>query len=52
MGVPLHLTARVAESTDDRAVVEATLEAAGQVTATCRGIFVAVREGHPAYHLR
>jgi acyl-coenzyme A thioesterase PaaI-like protein len=52
MGVPLRLTARVVESTDDRAVVEATLQAAGQITATCRGTFVAVREGHPAYHLR
>ena len=25
-------------------------EAAGKVTATCRGVFVAVKEGHPAYH--
>lgn len=49
MGVPLHLTARVVESQEDRAVVEATLEAQGQVTATCRGTFVAVREGHPAF---
>jgi acyl-coenzyme A thioesterase PaaI-like protein len=49
--VPLHLTARVVESTaDDRAIVEATLEANGKVTATCRGTFVAVKEGHPAYH--
>ena len=35
---------------DDRAVIEATLEAGGKVTATCRGTFVAVKEGHPAYH--
>lgn len=47
---PLTLRARVVESSDDRAVVEATLEARGQVTATCRGTFVAVKEGHPAYH--
>jgi len=47
---PLHLTARVVESEGDRATVEATLESGGQVTATCRGVFVAVREGHPAYH--
>jgi acyl-coenzyme A thioesterase PaaI-like protein len=46
----LHLTARVVESAADRAVVEATLEAGGRVTATCRGTFVAVKEGHPAYH--
>jgi acyl-coenzyme A thioesterase PaaI-like protein len=46
----LHLTARVVESDADRAVVEATLEANGKVTATCRGTFVAVKEGHPAWH--
>ncbi len=46
----LMLRARVAESSEDRAVVEATLEAGGKVTATCRGTFVAVKEGHPAYH--
>ncbi|MGH9317860.1 MAG: PaaI family thioesterase [Thermoanaerobaculia bacterium] len=50
MDVPLHLKARVVESSEDRAVVEAELSAAGQVTATCRGTFVVVREGHPAYH--
>jgi acyl-coenzyme A thioesterase PaaI-like protein len=47
---PLHLRAQVVESSADRATVEATLESEGNVTATCRGIFVAVREGHPAYH--
>jgi len=47
---PLRVTARVVESTDDRATTEATLEAGGRVTATCRGTFVAVRPGHPAYH--
>jgi acyl-coenzyme A thioesterase PaaI-like protein len=45
----LHLRAHVVESTDDRAVVEVTLEANGKVTARCRGTFVAVKEGHPAY---
>jgi hypothetical protein len=35
---------------EDRAVVDATLEANGKVTATCRGTFVAVKPGHPAYH--
>lgn len=50
MDAPLHLVARVVEAGADRAVVEARLEAAGKVTATCRGVFVAVREGHPAYH--
>jgi acyl-coenzyme A thioesterase PaaI-like protein len=47
---PVLLRARVVESTDDRAVVEGTLEGGGRVCATCRGTFVAVRPGHPAYH--
>jgi len=50
MDEPLTLRARVVESDADRAVVDATLEAGGKVTATLRGTFVAVREGHPAYH--
>jgi acyl-coenzyme A thioesterase PaaI-like protein len=50
MDVPLHLKARVVEAQGDRAIVEASLEANGKVTATCRGTFVAVREGHPAFH--
>jgi acyl-coenzyme A thioesterase PaaI-like protein len=50
MDAPLHLRARVVESSGDRATIEATLEAKGKVTATCRGTFVAVKEGHPAYH--
>ena len=44
------LHAKVVESEGDRAVVEATLTANGKVTATCRGTFVAVKEGHPAFH--
>lgn len=46
------LEARVAESTEDRAVIEATLHSVGnpKVMATCRGTFIAVKEGHPAYH--
>ena len=47
---PVRIVARVVESTADRATVEATLEAAGRVCATCRGVFVAVPPGHPAYH--
>jgi acyl-coenzyme A thioesterase PaaI-like protein len=47
---PVRLRARVVDSAADRATVEATLESAGQTTATCRGVFVAVKEGHPAYH--
>jgi uncharacterized protein (TIGR00369 family) len=50
MDAALKLRARVVESADDRAVVEASIEANGKTTATCRGTFVAVPEGHPAYH--
>jgi acyl-coenzyme A thioesterase PaaI-like protein len=46
----LHLSAKVADSRADRATVLATLSAHGKVTAECRGTFVAVREGHPAFH--
>jgi acyl-coenzyme A thioesterase PaaI-like protein len=49
-GGPVRLVARVVESTDRRAVVDAELRAGDQVTATCRGTFVAVQPGHPAYH--
>ena len=47
---PVHLRARVVESSEDRAVIEATMTSGDQVTATCRGTFVAVKPGHPAYH--
>ena len=47
---PVRLSARVVESKGDRAVVEAELVAGGKVCATCRGTFVAVKPGHPAYH--
>jgi acyl-coenzyme A thioesterase PaaI-like protein len=47
---PLQLRARVVSSTGNRAVVEAELVSGGEVCATCRGTFVAVNPGHPAYH--
>jgi acyl-coenzyme A thioesterase PaaI-like protein len=47
---PVQLKARVVESTGDRVVVEGTLEAEGKLRATCKGTFVAVQPGHPAYH--
>ena len=47
---PVRLRAHVVESTGDRAIVESSLEAGGKTTATCRGTFVAVKPGHPAYH--
>ena len=46
----LRFRARPTQTSDDRATVEATLEANGKVCATCTGTFVAVREGHPAFH--
>lgn len=46
----LQLVATVAESKEDRAVIDAKLIAGGKVCATCRGTFVAVKPGHPAYH--
>ncbi len=47
---PLRLSARVVESSADRVVVEAEIGSGGEVTATCRGTFVAVPPGHPAHH--
>lgn len=46
----LSLRARVVEATKDRCVVEGTLTAEGKLRGTCRGTFVAVEPGHPAYH--
>ena len=46
----LALRAKAVEQSQDRAVIEATLEGNGKITATCRGTFVAVKEGHPAWH--
>jgi acyl-coenzyme A thioesterase PaaI-like protein len=47
---PIFLSARVVEAKEDRAVVEAELSAGGKICATCSGMFVAVKPGHPAYH--
>lgn len=47
---PIQLSAKIVDLTDDRATVEGTLTAGGKVCATCRGVFVAVKEGHPAFH--
>lgn len=49
MDGPITLRARVVEAQGIRAVVEGTLEAGGQICATCRGTFVAVGPDHPAY---
>jgi acyl-coenzyme A thioesterase PaaI-like protein len=47
---PLLLRARPVAVEGEKVTVEATLESGGKVTATCRGVFVAVKPGHPAYH--
>ena len=47
---PVQLSAKVVESEGNRATVDGTLSAGGKVCATCRGVFVAVKEGHPAFH--
>jgi acyl-coenzyme A thioesterase PaaI-like protein len=46
----IFLSAKVIESSTDRAIVEATLTAEEKIRATCRGTFVVVKPGHPAYH--
>jgi acyl-coenzyme A thioesterase PaaI-like protein len=47
---PVHLRARVVDSGKRSATVEAELSSGSVITAKCRGTFVAVQEGHPAYH--
>ncbi|MFI5390156.1 MAG: PaaI family thioesterase [Bacteriovoracales bacterium] len=44
------MTAKIIELSDRKAIVEAELMANGTLCATCRGTFVAVSEGHPAFH--
>ena len=49
-GVELHVLAEVEDLQEDRASIKMTLTAEGKVCATGKGLFVAVKEGHPAYH--
>ena len=44
----LRLTARVTESEGHRVTVAAEILAGGEVTASCTGLFVAVRDDHLA----
>jgi acyl-coenzyme A thioesterase PaaI-like protein len=46
----LQLRARVLESSEDRATVEGILLSDGRTCAVLKGLFVAVKPGHPAYH--
>ena len=47
---PIKLVARVVESSSRWARTEAELIADGETTAIGSGVFVAVKEGHPAWH--
>lgn len=49
---PVKLHARVVTASADRVEIEAELTSTstGRMCATCRGTFVAVSPGHPAYH--
>ncbi|MGE3919488.1 MAG: PaaI family thioesterase [Gammaproteobacteria bacterium] len=47
---PVELKARLKSIEGDRATISGELWADGKLCATCEGIFVAVKPGHPAYH--
>ena len=47
---PLRLEAWVTDSSDRKAVIEATIGTKDEITAQGFGTFVAVKPGHPAYH--
>lgn len=49
-GVELLVKARPVSVEGDKVVVDAEIVADDKVTASCRGTFVAVKPGHPAYH--
>lgn len=46
----IELTAHVLEAKEDRATIYGELHAGGKLCATCKGTFVAVKPGHPAFH--
>ncbi len=46
----LELKARAVKVDGDRAEIEAELWSEGKLCATCKGLFVAVKPDHPAYH--
>ena len=49
-GVALRVTSEIVEIGEDRARVKMALSAEEKVCATGEGLFVAVKEGHPAFH--
>ena len=50
MGATLTVNSQIAEVLTDRVKVRMELLAEGKVCARGEGLFVAVKEGHPAYH--
>ncbi len=46
----IELVARVVDAKEDRATVEATVNAGARECAVASGTFVVVKEGHPAFH--
>ncbi len=50
LGVPLEITSQVESLDEDRAEISMILTANGEVCAKGDGLFVAVKEGHPAWH--
>lgn len=48
---PVRLVAKIVEASADRARIEARLFSGEKLCATCEGTCVAVKPGHPAYHL-
>ncbi len=49
IGKPVHLRAKAINVYENKVEVETELESDGVVTAKATGLFVAVKEGHPAY---
>ena len=46
----LFISANIIDIEQNKAKVEATMHCEEKLYATCSGLFVAVKEGHPAYH--
>ena len=49
-GKVLHLKARATRMEGSKVTVESTLDVEGVQTVSMRGVYVAVREGHPAFN--
>lgn len=47
---PVRMVSRIVQSKDRRATVEGKLYSGDLLCATCSAVFVAVKEGHPAFH--